>query len=172
MYEIIKTVIKTGSFELSDILKKIDTQWIHGKIADDQREELIQAAREKAKPETGLNLIEKVAELEKRILALEKRQISEDSTTEDTTTPGEETTEPEEPETPGEAVESYPEYVVGKWYYNGDKVTFDGLNYECIAPDGVVCVWNPAEYPAYWQEVNKSIEESIEESTGETETVE
>ena len=53
---------------------------------------------------------------------------------------------------PVEPVE-YPEYVVGKWYYNGDKVSFKGKNYECIAPSGVVCTWSPEGYPTYWQEI-------------------
>lgn len=140
MYEIIKTVIETGYFELSDILKKIETQWISGKITDEQREELIQAARNKANPESGLNLIEKVAELERRILALEKQLAPEEP----------ETPEEDGTEAPEETVSNYPEYVVGKWYYAGDKITFNGVKYECIAPEGVVCVWNPVDYPAYW----------------------
>ena len=45
----------------------------------------------------------------------------------------------------------YPEYVAGKWYYEDDKITHNGQKYVCIAPDGVVCVWSPDEYPAYWQ---------------------
>lgn len=37
-------------------------------------------------------------------------------------------------------------------YYKGDKITFtDGKKYECIAPEGVAVVWDPATYPAYWQ---------------------
>lgn len=44
-----------------------------------------------------------------------------------------------------------PEYVPGKWYYRGDKVSADGINYTCVAPAGVVCVWSPTEYPDYWQ---------------------
>ncbi|MBO7252720.1 MAG: hypothetical protein J6V25_08845, partial [Oscillospiraceae bacterium] len=51
----------------------------------------------------------------------------------------------------GEETEAYPEYQEGKWYYMGDKVAYKGAVYECIAPVGVVCVWNPEAYPAYWQ---------------------
>ena len=43
------------------------------------------------------------------------------------------------------------EYTAGSWYYRGDKVTFQNEIYTCIAPAGTVCVWSPAEYPAYWQ---------------------
>ena len=38
-------------------------------------------------------------------------------------------------------------------YHRGDKITFNGKKYECIAPEGVAVVWDPATYPAYWQEV-------------------
>ena len=41
-------------------------------------------------------------------------------------------------------------YTAGKWYYRGDKVSFDGKVYTCIAPGGVACVWTPSEYPIYW----------------------
>ena len=36
---------------------------------------------------------------------------------------------------------------------NGAGVTFESKKYDCIAPEGVVCTWSPAEYPTYWQEV-------------------
>ena len=58
---------------------------------------------------------------------------------------------PEEEKEPD--AEEYPEYEVGKWYYAGDKISFNGSNYVCIAPDGAVCVWSPADYPAYWEEL-------------------
>lgn len=35
-------------------------------------------------------------------------------------------------------------------YNTGDKITYNGKHYECIF-DG--CVWNPAEYPQGWKEV-------------------
>lgn len=39
-------------------------------------------------------------------------------------------------------------------YHRDDKITFtDGKKYECIAPEGVAVVWDPATYPTYWQEV-------------------
>lgn len=50
MYEITLSVINTGSFELTDILHKIDTLWLQGDIDDDQRTGLINAARQKADP--------------------------------------------------------------------------------------------------------------------------
>ena len=50
MYSIIQSVINAGSFELTDILRKIDILWLKGDIDDDRRTELIDAAREKADP--------------------------------------------------------------------------------------------------------------------------
>lgn len=47
--------------------------------------------------------------------------------------------------------EAYPEYVPGKWYYRGNKITFKGNRHICDAPDGVVCVWDPEQYPTYWK---------------------
>ena len=73
----------------------------------------------------------KLLDLEKRVAALEKGG-----------------TQPQpEPSAP-------PEYEPDKWYYAGDRVKFTGKIYECIAPAGAVCVWSPADYPAYWREVS------------------
>lgn len=49
-----------------------------------------------------------------------------------------------------EKAAAYAAYVPGTYYYRGDKVSLDGVNYVCVAPEGVVCVWSPKEYPAYW----------------------
>jgi hypothetical protein len=46
---------------------------------------------------------------------------------------------------------TYPPYEVGKWYVNGDVVSFEEKNYKCIAPNGATCVWSPVEFPAYWE---------------------
>ena len=49
--------------------------------------------------------------------------------------------------------EEYLEFVVGKWYYYGDKCSFGSKNYTYTAPTGTVCVWAQTDYPAYWEEV-------------------
>ena len=79
MYEIILSVINTGSFELTDILHKIDTLWMQGDIDDDQRAELIATAREKADPSASYAPLQKqvdkladdLAALSARIAVLE-----------------------------------------------------------------------------------------------------
>lgn len=49
--------------------------------------------------------------------------------------------------------DQYPEYVVGKSYYKGDKITYGGERYECIYTEGLPCVWSPTDYPAGWKKV-------------------
>lgn len=129
MYDIIKSVIVSGVYELSDILKKIDTIWLQGDITDEQRTELMEMARENANPMNGVDLVAKVEELDRRVKVLEENK----------------NVEPEEPK------EEYPEYVVGKWYYKGDKISYNDKNYVCVAPEGQVCTWSPSEYPPYWE---------------------
>ena len=132
MYDVIKNVILSGKYELADMLKKIDTIWIQGDITEEEKTELTELARENANTQNSIDVISKLEELDKRVKALEKNKPSEDEPTE----------------------EEYPEYVAGKWYYKGDKISFNGKHYECIAPDGAVCTWNPDEYPPYWKEIN------------------
>lgn len=141
MYTIIKSVIESKNYELSDMLKKLDTLWVQGSITDAEREELMALARENANVQQSIDIMAKLEELDKRVKALEDAKINTD------TSDSEEETENEEP-----TGTTYPEYTAGTWYYAGDKVTFDGKVYECIAPDGVVCVWSPSEYAAYWSE--------------------
>lgn len=132
MYNIIKTVIESGSFELTDIIRKIDTVWFEGKITDEEKAELVEMAQGKANPQHSMDLYAKVADLDKRFKMLEAQKSSET----------EEGTE--------ENVE-YPPHVAGTWYYNGSKCSENGKNYVCIAPVGQVCTWSPSEYPPYWQ---------------------
>lgn len=126
MKQIFENVIAKGTYDLSDMLKKIDTYHISGQLTDEEKDELYNKARNGATAQSGVDVFAKLEELDKRIKALE------DGTT---TMPNEE----------------YAEYVIGKWYYNGNKIISDGKKYTCAAPDGVVCTWSPKEYPAYWQ---------------------
>lgn len=139
MYTITKNVIESRNYELSDMLKKLDTLWVQGSITDAEREELIALARQNAEVQQSIDILAKLEELDKRVKTLEDAKADN------------------EPENPGEepTETTYPEYESGKWYYAGDKVTFDGKVYECIAPDGVVCTWSPADYPVYWSEVTE-----------------
>lgn len=137
MFDVILSVINTGIFELSDILVKIDTLWLKGDIDDDQRTELIDASREKADPSASYApLQEQVDKLAEDLAALAARVTALEGGGK-------------------ESGEEYPAYVqptgAHDAYHNGDKVTYNGTKYTCIAPEGVACVWNPDTYPAYWQ---------------------
>lgn len=128
---IIRSAIETGSYDLSSMLETIAYHQAHGDMTLEEMEELTGKARENAKTQYKeddiTTILLQLHDLDERVKALE---------------------EGDEP-----APKEYPEYVVGKWYYNGNGVTFEGKKYDCIAPEGVVCVWSPAEYPTYWQEV-------------------
>lgn len=126
MYEVIRNVIQSGNLNLNDLLVKIDTQWLQGRITDEQRIELIDEARSKAGIEKKSSILNKIAELEKRIYALEHG---------------------------GAAGEKYPPYVEGMWYSGGDRVTFEGIRFVCVAASGTVCTSSPVEYPEFWAEV-------------------
>lgn len=135
MYEIIKNVIKTGRYELVDLLSKIDTIWLQGDMTDEQRMELISLARENAIPANSYATLQKqidgiytnLAEMAQRITVLEGGTVT-----------------PEE----------WPEYIqpasAHDAYHVGDKVTYQDKHYICKM-DG--CVWPPDVYPAGWEEV-------------------
>lgn len=129
MKSIFENVINRGMFDLKGLLKKIDTFNIEGKLTDEDRDELYAKAREKANVNNSVDVIAKVIELEQRVIKLESASAN------DTVT--------------GETVVD--EYVAGKWYYNGDKVMFEGTEYVCTAPESAVCTWTPKEYPTFWE---------------------
>ena len=129
MYEVIKNVIQSGSFALEGILGKIDTLWVQGSLTDDARLELMNRARAKADPAQSFAPLQaQIDALAARVAALEGKKPAE----------------------------GYPEFVqpTGSHdaYHNGDKVTFGGKQYTCIAPEGVAVVWSPEVYPSYWEE--------------------
>lgn len=128
MYDIAKNVIQSGNYKLTEMLDKLTTLWMEGQIDKEQRDELTQMAKQSPDARAELDVLAKLEDLDRRVAALEAG--------------GE-----------GEEAEEYPEYVAGKWYYNGDKVSYNGKHYTCIAPAGVVCVWSPDEYVTYWEEV-------------------
>lgn len=129
LYGVAKTVITSKNYELKDMLNKLETLWFEGNITEEQKLELMDIARNNAMSDNSLDILKKLAELDARIKALEDEKANSDS----------------------EEVVVYPPYEAGVWYYNGDIVDFEGKNHRCTAPVGTVCVWSPAEYPAYWE---------------------
>lgn len=140
MYGVVKNVINAKNYELGDMLSKIDTLWVQGSLSDEKREELINLARSNAQAGNSVDMLAKVEELDRRVKILEEALFNKETEEE-----GEEVEEPVEV--------TYPDFEIGKWYYAGDIVAFEGANYKCVAPAGVVCVWSPSGYPNYWEEV-------------------
>lgn len=136
MYSVVKSVIESRNYELADMLKKINTLWVqgvkNGGISDEEKEALIDLARQNAEVQQSIDILAKLEELDMRVKALEEGKKDDSEGGEDTT---------------------HPEYVAGTWYRNGDIVLFDGKDYMCIAPEGQICTWSPSEYPVYWKEV-------------------
>ena len=147
LYDILKNSIYAGDFELVDMKSKIMTSWAYGSLTDAQRDELIAAAREKAKPEDSYKPLQdqltalgtRVKSLEDRVAALESKSSSTSDSTTTTTT------------------DEYPEYKqpTGSTdaYQVGDKITYNGKKYKCVLAN---CVWTPDAYPAGWEEVTES----------------
>lgn len=156
MYGVIKAVIESKKYELRDMLKKLDTFWVQGSITEEERAELIALAQGNAQTSNSVDMLAKMEEIDRRVKALETALASQNRT--------------EESEDGEEPVEvTYPEYEVGKWYYAGDIVAFEGVNYICIAPTGAVCTWSPSEYPTYWKVYEEPVEEVVEDEAVEPE---
>ena len=153
-FEIMKNTIKNGGYKLEDYLERIYVMYVETKITKEQKDELDNLARENANVDSSIDIMEKLKELDLRVTNLEKNKSEE----------------------PTEPVEEYLEFVKDKWYYNGDKITYMGKKYICIAPAGQVCVWSPDGYPPYWEEVVETKQddnaETQEEATDTTDTTE
>lgn len=139
MYDTIKDVINSGRYELNDMLHKIDTLWVQGDLDDDQRDGLVELARENATPEqTYAPIQEQIDQAFAQISALDTRIKALEAG-------GSEPTDPE-PE------DEWPEWVqptgAHNAYSNGDKITYNGKHY-ISTMDGNV--WSPDAYPAGWQ---------------------
>ena len=138
IYQSLKNIILNKGYELRDILYKINLMYLEGEITETQKQELDDLAREYANPENSYVPLQKqIDNIYTQIdrINAEIREIK-----------GEE--EPEEP------TEEYPEYKqptgAHDAYKIGDKITYKGKKYICKIDN---CVWNPEEYPTYWEEV-------------------
>ena len=151
IYEAEKDVLLNTSFKLEDELDKIYFLYSKNKITKEQVEELEELARENANPVNSYApLQEQIDNIYTELNSI-KAEIKE--------LKGQTGEEPEEPE----PVEEYPEYVqptgAHDAYNTGDKITYNGKKYICKMNG---CVWTPDAYPAGWQEVVDSTENSTE----------
>lgn len=148
VYEALKDVILNTGYDLEETLDKIYVMYSKGRLSKEQMEELEELARENAKTDNSIDVINKLKEIDLRLKNCETEIASLKEAEEN----------PEELE-----IDEYPAYEPGKWYYRGDNCSENGKNYTCIAPEGQVCTWSPSEYPAYWQEVTTDNETIIKE---------
>lgn len=141
MYNIIKSVIESRNYDLKDIVGKIDKRCLEGSITEEERDELIAMSRDNAKAENSYApwqvQIEKLAS-EVKVLKAEVDTLKNGGSVE------------------VEPAEEYPEYVQptgGHDAYNvGDKISYNGKKYECLANG---CVWSPKDYPQGWKEITE-----------------
>lgn len=155
MYEVIKTVIESGRYELGELLSKIDVIWLQGDITDDQKADLVNLARSNATPENSYApMQEQINQAFEQIKALEETVNANAKGMSAIKTAVEALGGTIQTPDPG-PTEEYPEYKKPAGPYEafntGSKITFDGDRYECLE-DGVL--WNPVEYPQGWKKVS------------------
>lgn len=144
MYDVIMLVIDAGGYSLPDVLAKIEREWVLGHLADEDRDQLIEAARANATPEGSMApLQERVAAAE---LALKSAQESIEGLSERVAK-----LEGQEPPEPP-AVDEWPEFVrptgAHDAYPMGAKITYRGKRYVSLVDANC---WPPDEYPQGWQ---------------------
>jgi hypothetical protein len=67
----VRTVIERGDYVLSEMEERIDKLWVEGKLADADREELLPLAAEHARDTFQVDVLAKLADLERRVYELE-----------------------------------------------------------------------------------------------------
>ena len=141
MYNIFRTVINQGNFDLNNIVAKINKYHIEGLITDEQRDELLSDARGNADPTYSFSRWEiEVANLWETVRSLEARVAELEPVVE----------EPVDPEAP--PVNEWPDYVqptgAHDAYPLGAQITYNGLRYVSLIDNNL---WTPVAYPAGWQ---------------------
>lgn len=126
MKSIFEKVISRGGYDLNGLTKRINEYHISGHLTDNEREELLALARGDATP--GMDL---KAEVQKLWAAIRELQGNTD--------------------VPADVAEFRQPTGAHDAYFKGDRVTYGGKTYACVAPDGVACVWAPDVMPGYWE---------------------
>ena len=158
MYEIFKSVIASKSYNLEEMIKKINIRWVEDILTEEQREELITMAQTNADPsQSNAPLQKQIEEISKKQIALEDtveklnamvQKIKETVESGGTVVP-----DPEPPIT-----EEYPAWepyngIPPVPYQVGSKVTHNGKKWESMVPNNV---WEPGAFGVdqnIWKEV-------------------
>ena len=158
MYEIFKSVITSKSYNLEQMIKKINTRWVEDTLAEEQREELIALAQTNADPsQSNAPLQKQIEEISKKQIALEdtveKLSATVQKIKETVESGGTVVPDPEPPVT-----EEYPAWepyngIPPVPYQVGSKVTHNGKKWESMVPNNV---WEPGAFGVdqnIWKEV-------------------
>ncbi len=158
MYEIFKSVITSKSYNLEQMIKKINTRWVEDTLAEEQREELIALAQTNADPsQSNAPLQKQIEEISKKQIALEdtveKLSATVQKIKETVESGGTVVPDPEPPVT-----EEYPAWepyngIPPVPYQVGSKVTHNGKKWESMVPNNV---WEPGVFGVdqnIWKEV-------------------
>ena len=71
MKNVFINAINGGNFNLSEMETKIDTLWVKGSLTEAERNELLELAAAKANDLNQIDIVARIAELERRVFALE-----------------------------------------------------------------------------------------------------
>ena len=158
MYEIFKSVIASKSYNLEEMIKKINIRWVEDILTEEQREELITMAQANADPsQSNAPLQKQIEEISKKQIALEDtveklsamvQKIKETVESGGTVVP-----DPEPPIT--EESPAWEPYngIPPVPYQVGSKVTHNGKKWESMVPNNV---WEPGAFGVgqnIWKEV-------------------
>lgn len=158
MYEIFKSVIASKSYNLEEMIKKINIRWVEDILTEEQREELITMAQANADPSQSN------APLQKQIEEISKKQIALEDTVEKLSAMVQKIKETVEsggtvvPEAEPPITEEYPAWepyngIPPVPYQVGSKVTHSGKKWESMVPNNV---WEPGAFGVdqnIWKEV-------------------
>lgn len=158
MYEIFKSVIASKSYNLEEMIKKINIRWVEDILTEEQREELITMAQTNADPsQSNAPLQKQIEEISKKQIALEdtveKLRAMVQKIKETVESGGTVVPEPEPPIT-----EEYPAWepyngIPPVPYQVGSKVAHNGKKWESMVPNNV---WEPGAFGVdqnIWKEV-------------------
>ena len=134
MKTIFEGVISRGDYNLTDLLGKIDSYHVEGKLSDDERDELYAKARAGALNALGYDVKAEIDALWAAVRALQGGANAGNDAT-------------EESQAPAEFVQPTGAHDA---YNLGDRVTYSGRIYESIINGNV---WSPDVYPDGWTEI-------------------
>lgn len=69
--ECFESAILRGVYNAEEMVHKVNTLWIDGKLTEEERNELVSMAYDHANDEAQIDIVTKLADLEERIFALE-----------------------------------------------------------------------------------------------------